>query len=66
MKILIHSTTLDGEPLQADSIALNGKNCAFCFNFPEHTEDVIPGGCGDGKVCLTLHDFHQLSAVFTG
>jgi hypothetical protein len=28
MKILIHSTTLDGEPLQADSIALNGKNCA--------------------------------------
>ncbi len=28
MKILIHSTTLDGEPLQADGIALDGKNCA--------------------------------------
>jgi len=28
MKILIHSTTLDGEPLEADGIALEGKNCA--------------------------------------
>jgi hypothetical protein len=28
MKILIYSTTLDGEPLQADGIALKGKNCA--------------------------------------
>ena len=28
MKILIHSTTLDGEPLQGDSIALDGRNCA--------------------------------------
>jgi len=27
LKILIHSTTLDGEPLQADGIALEGKNC---------------------------------------
>lgn len=27
MKILIHSTTLDGEPLEADGIALEGKNC---------------------------------------
>ena len=28
MKILIHSTTLDGEPLEAGGIALEGKNCA--------------------------------------
>lgn len=28
MKILIHSTTPDGEPLDADGIALEGKNCA--------------------------------------
>ncbi len=28
MKILIHGATLDGEPLQADGIALDGKNCA--------------------------------------
>jgi len=28
MKILIHGATLDGEPLQADGIALEGKNCA--------------------------------------
>ena len=28
MKILIHSTTLDGEPLEADGIALEGKNCS--------------------------------------
>ena len=27
MKILIHSTTLDGEPLEADGIALEGKTC---------------------------------------
>ena len=25
---MIHSTTLDGEPLEADGIALEGKNCA--------------------------------------
>ena len=28
MKILIHGVALDGEPLQADGIALDGKNCA--------------------------------------
>lgn len=33
MKILIHLTTLDGEPLETDGIALEGKNCAELVEF---------------------------------
>ncbi len=55
MKILIHSTTLDGEPLETDGIALEGKNCAELveimkgqtpFTIEATPRDYMPGVLG--------------------
>lgn len=65
MKILIHSTTRDGEPLEADGIAVEGKNFAelveimkgqtpFTISAPITAPSIMPTICSAGLACLAM------------